>query len=264
MPVGTRGGSRGLTAVGSATGRLAHVALVVTAATPTTALTATPTVPPTATTTPVGPMVAGGLYHLSGSLVDGGGGQLRHVEGILTLRVAATGSLAGSTLRLATGVTVAVSGSGGPGSLSLSLAVGDTPLTGQSSVVSANRISGLFSGPAGGPVGFWVTTRVVGQQGTRYTFGARVTSGPNAGLSYDGPLELFADAYGGLLGYLTLPDGRLLRVDGQSVNGVVNMLVVVRPGTPLFALGTTMIGGALRGTIAGPLAGDLGSWTATL
>jgi len=42
------------------------------------------------------------------------------------------------------------------------------------------------------------------------------------------------------------------------------MLVVVRPGTPLFALGTTTIGGALRGTIAGPLAGDLGSWTATL
>jgi len=54
----------------------------------------------------------------------------------------------------------------------------------------------------------------------------------------------------------------VLRVDGQSVNGNVNMLIVVRAGTPVFASGTIVLGG-VKGTIAGPLAGDQGTWTAT-
>ena len=55
----------------------------------------------------------------------------------------------------------------------------------------------------------------------------------------------------------------MLNVAGQSVNGNVNMLIVVRAGTPMFDSGTTAISGNLHGTIAGPLAGDEGTWTAT-
>ena len=42
----------------------------------------------------------------------------------------------------------------------------------------------------------------------------------------------------------------------------MNMLIVVRTGTPMFVSGTTLAGGNLQGSISGPLAGDEGTWTA--
>ncbi len=218
---------------------------------------------PLATVAPSGPPIGASVYHFSGSLVPSLSAQVSHVDGILTLQVGPDGNLAGSALRLNTGGAVPVGGSGAHG-LVLSFTALGLSLSGQSSAVAYNRLSGLFNAPNGGTNGFWVATRIAAaQQGVRYTFSGKVDSGPDVGTTYDGALELYGDTCGGLLGYLTLRDGTLLRVDGQSVNGNVNMLVVVRAGTPLFASGTMMLGGNLRGTIAGPLAGDQGSWTAT-
>jgi hypothetical protein len=66
-----------------------------------------------------------------------------------------------------------------------------------------------------------------------------------------------------LLGFLTLHDGTVLRVTGQNANGNVNMVIVVRAGTPLFVSGTATRAGTMRGSLAGPLSGDQGTWTAT-
>jgi hypothetical protein len=99
--------------------------------------------------------------------------------------------------------------------------------------------------------------------GTRYAFSGSIVTGPSRGTAYDGSLELWGDTYGALLGWLTLRDGTVLNVAGQDVNGNVNMGVIVRTGTPFFASGTTVSTGSLHGTIAGPLAADQGTWTAT-
>ena len=224
---------------------------------------ATTTTTPVTIPTPSGAPISSNVYHFSGSLVPSAGAQVSHVDGILTLRVAANGTLSGSLLRLNTGGTIPIGGSGAHG-LVLSFDVLGLHLRGQSTAVGPNRISGLFMTPSGGTNGFWVATRVAqGQMGTRYRFSSRINRGPDRGTTYDGSLQLYGDTYGGLLGFLTVRDGALLRVDGQSVNGNINMLVVVRAGTPLFASGTTSLGGAFQGTIAGPLAGDQGTWTAT-
>ena len=203
-----------------------------------------------------------GTYHFVGSLVASAGAQVSHVEGILDLRVSSSGALSGSTLRLTSGPTISVSGAGSSGRLSF--VANGMQLNGSSSAVSLNRLSGLFTGANGSTLGFWVATRVApGQMGTHYAFTGNIGSGPDAHLTYRGTLELWGDTYGGLLGWLTLDNGQRFNVSGQSVNGNVNMLVIVRTGTPFFGSGTTISGGNLRGTIAGPLAGDTGTWTAT-
>jgi len=195
--------------------------------------------------------------------VASAGAQVSHIDGILTLRVATTGALRGSLLRLNTGEVVPLGGSGAHG-LAFTFDVRGLHLSGQSTAVGPNRVSGLFTAPSGGTNGFWVATRVApAQMGARYSFRSRIGSGPDRGTTYDGSLQLYGDTFGGLLGFLTLRDGTVLRVDGQSVNGNVNMLIVVRAGTPVFASGTMVLGGGVKGTIAGPLAGDQGTWTAT-
>ncbi len=211
---------------------------------------------------PHGVALRAGTYHVVGSLVASAGAQVSHVEGILRVQIGGTGALTGSTLRLTSGVIVPVSGTGPLGQITFD--ANGLHLVGRSTAVSANRLSGLFIGTNGTTLGFWVATRVApGQMGTHYTFTGRIASGPDAHLTYRGTLELWGDTFGGLLGWLTLSNGTRFTISGQSVNGNVNMLVVVRTGTPLFASGTTVHGGALQGTIAGPLAGDAGTWTAT-
>lgn len=266
VPANTAGGAHVVLLRGLTTGRVAQVTIQVSALAP----TATPIqVGPTSTPVPApalapaGPPVSSGVYHFSGSLVASAGAQVSHVDGILTLQVGANGALGGSVLRLNTGETIPVGGSGAHG-LALTLTAQGLGINGQSTAAGPNRLSGLFTNPAGGTNGFWVATRVApAQMGVTYAFSSKIESGPDANTTYDGTLQLYGDTYGGLLGYLTLKDGTLLRVDGQSVNGNVNMLIVVRAGTPLFASGTMSLGGNFHGTIAGPLAGDQGSWTAT-
>lgn len=202
------------------------------------------------------------LYHFSSSLVPAVGAELMHVDGIMTLMKGNDGNLNGSTLHLTTGPTIAVSGSY-TRTLSIAFSANGVDMTGMSTAISPNRISGQFI-KNGGPIGFWVATTVTPDQaGTKYTFTSKVTSGPDRGTTYDGTLQIYGDKFGGLLGFLTLRDGTVLRVDGQDVNGNKNMTVVVREGTPMFISGTTMMDGSLRGTIAGPLAGDEGAWNAT-
>jgi hypothetical protein len=219
---------------------------------------------PAATSTPipaVGPALPAGVYHMVGSLVASAGAQVSHVEGILTLQAGADGALAGSTLRPTSGATVSVSGAGNRGVLAFD--TGGLHFDGHSTAVDANRLSGLFTNSSGGTIGFWVATRIVPQQmGTHYTFTGKIQSGPDAGMSYAGSLELWGDTYGGLLGWLATGAGTTLNVAGQSVNGNVNMGIVVRTGTPMFVSGTTVAGGNLQGTVVGPLAGDQGLWTA--
>jgi len=203
-----------------------------------------------------------GVYHFVGSLVASPGAQVSHVQGILSVTVGANGALTASTLRLTSGGTVPVSGLATKGQIAFD--ANGMHLNGQTTAVSSNRLSGLFTGPTGGTLGFWVATTIAqGQSGTHYTFTGNIASGPDAGTSYTGALELWGDTYGGLLGWLTLTNATVLNLNGQSVNGNVNMLIVVRTGTPMFTSGTTISGGNLRGTIAGPLAGDQGTWTAT-
>jgi hypothetical protein len=202
------------------------------------------------------------LYHFTSSLVPAVGAQVMHIDGIMTLQTGSSGSLSGSTLHLTTGPTIQVTGSY-TRTLAIAMSTNGVDAAGMSTAISANRISGVFA-KNGGTIGFWVATAIAPDQvGTRYSFAGKINSGPDAGTTYDGSLQLFGDRYGGLVGFLTLQDGSVLQVSGQSVNGNVNMLIVVREGTPLFASGTTMLGGNLRGTIAGPLAGDDGGWTAT-
>jgi len=102
------------------------------------------------------------------------------------------------------------------------------------------------------------TTAVV-----HYAFDARLSSGPDAGTRYAGTLDLLGDTYGGLIGWLRLPGGTVYPVDGQQVNGNVNMLVIVRAGTPFFVVGTTG-GSAYRGNLAGPPAADQGTCISAL
>jgi hypothetical protein len=202
-----------------------------------------------------------GVYHYVGSLVASAGAQVSHVNGILTLRVGADGTLSGSTLRLTTGITVAVSGLASQGRLTFD--ANGMHLDGHSTAVGRNRVSGFYTGTTGGTIGFWVATKIArGQNGSLYAFTGNITSGPDKGTTYTGTLERWGDTFGGLLGWLRLTNGTILHVSGQSVNGNINMLIVVRTGTPFFASGTTILGGNLRGTIAGPLAGDEGAWTA--
>lgn len=256
----------GGTAISHAAQQAAHVtspassgSQILTASAPTTTTT------PVATSTPVpisGPALVAGVYHFVGSLVASPGAQVSHVEGILSLQVAADGALTGSTLRLTSGTTIAVSGAGNRGLLGF-----DTDgmhFSARSSAIGGNRTSGLFIASAGDTIGFWVATRVVqGQMGTKYTFTGHIASGPDAGMSYNGTLELWGDTFGGLIGWLTEGSGKVLTLSGQSVNGNVNMLVIVRSGTPFIASGTRDVSGNLRGTINGPLAGDQGTWAAT-
>jgi hypothetical protein len=246
------------------------------AATPTATMTPTaiktPTPLPAASSTPAlptptaglsgGQVFGAGVYHFVGSLVASAGEQVSHVEGILTVQVGTNGAFSGSTLRLTSGVTVTVTGFTSQGRLFFD--ANGVHLRGQATAISINRISGLFTGSAGSTLGFWVATKIApSQSGTNYTFAGHIASGPDRGLTYAGTVELWGDTYGGLLGWLRLADGTVLNVNGQSVNGNVNMLIIVRAGTPMFVTGTTIIGGNLRGTIAGPLAGDQGAWTAT-
>jgi len=203
-------------------------------------------------------------YHFTSSLVPSIGAQVMHIDGILTVMKGTDGALTGSTLHLTTGGTLQVTGSYTQ-ALSIAMDADGMHVMGTSTASSANRISGLFMKEAGGgTIGFWVATAVSpARAGAKYAFSASVTEGPDKGTTFDGSLELFGDRYGGLLGYLTLKDGSVLRVSGQDVNGNVNMLVIVRTGTPMFVSGTTTVGGDLRGTVAGPLAGDGGTWTAS-
>jgi hypothetical protein len=190
------------------------------------------------------------------------GQQVVHVEGILTVQVAADGSFTGSTLHLTSGVTTTVTGFASQGRFFFD--ANGLHLRCQTTAVSINRNSGLFTGFGGNTLGFWVATRVApSQNGTPRTFTGHILSGPDRGLTYAGTITLWGDTYGGLLGWLQLADGSVLNVNGQSVNGNVNMLIVVRSGTPMFVTGTTVLRGDLRGTIAGPLAGDEGTWTIT-
>jgi len=224
--------------------------------------TSTP-VPATPTAGPAGSQVfEAGVYHFVGSLVASAGEQVSHVEGILSVQVAANGAFTGSTLRLTSGVTVTVAGFSTPGRIFFD--INSRHLRGETTAVSINRLSGLFVGPGGSTLGFWVATKIApNQSGTHYIFSGHIDGGPDKGLTYAGTLELWGDTYGGLLGWLRLGDGTILNVNGQSVNGNVNMLIIVRTGTPMFVTGTSGIGGNLSGSIAGPLAGDQGLWTAT-
>jgi hypothetical protein len=194
--------------------------------------------------------------------VASSGAQVSHAEGILTLHVGPNGVLRVSNLRLTTGPTVPVTGQASAGRLALT--VNGVHLSGYSSAVASNRISGFFVGANGGTIGFWVaTTFASGQHPALYAFSGHIASGPDKGMTWTGTLELWGDTYGGLIGWLGLSTGGVLNVGGQSVNGNVNMGIIVRAGTPFFASGTTISSGNMRGTIAGPLAGDEGTWTAT-
>jgi len=252
-PANAAGGTHLFIVEGQATHRRAQVNMLVSVSAPA----------PTSTAVAAsGPALPTGVYHFTGSLVASPGAQVSHVAGILSLQVAADGSLNGSTLRLTSGATVPVGGSGARGLLAFDAE--GLHLDGHSTAVSGNRLSGLFTNSAGGTDGFWVATRIAqGQAGTHYNFTGHIASGPDSGMTYAGTLELWGDSYGGLLGWLTLGGNTVLNLNGQSVNGNVNMLIVVRSGTPMFASGTTISGGNLQGTIAGPLAGDQGTWTAT-
>jgi len=210
----------------------------------------------------IGPALPAGVYHFTSSLVAGVGAQVSHADGILRLRVGITDNLNGSTLRLTTGSLVAVGGAASKGQIFMT--VNGMHLDGVSTAVGPNRISGLYITHNGNTLGFWVATRIApSQMGTRYTFVGRISTGPDSGLAYRGTLELWGDTFGGLLGWLTAAQGGLYTVSGNSVNGNVNMAIVVRAGTPLFVSGTTHGRNVLQGTIAGPLAGDTGTWTAT-
>ncbi len=204
-------------------------------------------------------------YHFTSSLVPSVGAQVTHIDGILMLNTAASGPLSGATLRLWSGngtSTLPVTGAY-TRTLSIAMDVGGLHVMGQSSAISANRLTGVFVNASGGTIGFWVATAITdARAGAKYLFLSKITAGPDKGTSYDGALELWGDKYGGLLAWLTLKDGTLLRGDGQDVNGNVNMLLIVRAGTPMFVSGTTTVTGGLRGTLAGPLAGDEGGWLA--
>ncbi len=65
-----------------------------------------------------------------------------------------------------------------------------------------------------------------------YAFASKISSGPDAGTQYNGTLDLLGDTYGGLIGWLRLPGGVVDPVSGQQVNGNLNMLIIVRSGTP--------------------------------
>jgi len=203
------------------------------------------------------------LWHFTSSLVPSIGAQVTHIDGILVIPAANTPDLTSSTLHLTTGGTIQVTGSY-TRTLSISMDANGMKVTGESTAISGNRISGVFTGANGGTIGFWVATAVTAARaGAKYALSADVTSGPDKGTSYDGTLTLYGDEYGGLVGSLALKDGNVLRVNGQDVNGNVNMLIIVREGTPMFVSGTTTANGSLRGTVAGPLAGDEGTWTAS-
>ncbi|GAC1402495.1 MAG: hypothetical protein NVSMB65_19590 [Chloroflexota bacterium] len=202
------------------------------------------------------------MYHFTSSLVAATGAQVSHIDGILTLTTAANGSLQGSSLRLTTGSTVQVTGNY-TRTLEIAMSVNGMDVTGSSTAISGNRISGIFT-KGGGTIGFWVATAIApNRAGTKFMLAAKITSGPDAGTTYDGTLQLFGDKFGGLVGFLALKDGSVLRVNGQDVNGNVNMVIIVRAGTPLFISGTTVLGGNFRGSTVGPLAGDEGHWTAS-
>jgi len=250
--------------VGAASGNPAPTATKATAPPPATSVPPT-AVPPAATNTPitaVGGAMSSGTYHFTGSLVASAGAQVSHVDGILLLKVGPDCSLAGTMLRQSSGAMLPIAGSGAHG-LTLAFDADGLHLNGASTAVSANRVSGLFTNGSGGTMGFWVATLITPNQvDTRYAFTASISSGPDAGMAYRGTLELYGDTYGGLVGFLTLDSGSEYRVTGNSVNGNVNMSVVVRAGTPFFATGTE-VGGNLRGSVYGPLSGDQGTWTAT-
>jgi len=203
------------------------------------------------------------LWHLSSSLVPTPGAQVAHIDGILNLKMSGNGDLSGTTLHLSTGPTVPVTGSF-TRTLTINMTINGMQAQGASTAISNNRITGEYFNASGGAIGFWVATAVKpNQAGTSYAFSSQITSGPDRGTTYDGTLVLWGDKYGGLLGWLTLKDGTVLNADGQDVNGNVNMLIIVRSGTPMAVSGTTVLGGNLRGTIEGPLAGDEGTWTGT-
>ena len=256
VPANATPGSHVLKVRGGTTHRSMDIVMAVS---PSAAATTSTATRPAITT---GPALPAGTYHFVGSLVASPGAQVSHVEGILTLQVGAGGSLSGSTLRLTSGGTIAITGAGNQGLLGFNTS--GMQFAGRSSAIGSNRLSGLFTGTDGATIGFWVATRIAqGQMGAHFTFTGTIASGPDSGMSYNGTLELWGDTYGGLEGWLTLTNNTVLTVSGQSVNGNVNMLVIVRSGTPLITSGTRDLAGNLHGAIVGPLAGDQGTWTAT-
>jgi hypothetical protein len=204
-------------------------------------------------------------YHFVGSLLPHTGAPLFYVNGILTVAVEPqTGDFTGhAQLLLSDGKTVLhpvgwIQGT----AMKLRAVDAGVVLNAHGAAVSANRYAGAFTRDAGeATLGFWAASVATTPAVVHYAYTAQTSSGPDAGTRTVGTLDLLGDTYGGLIGWLRLPGGVVQPVNGQLVNGNINMLIVVRSGTPLFLVGTTA-GSGYRGELGGPLAGDGGTWSA--
>ena len=206
-----------------------------------------------------------GTFHFSGTLLPSVGASLVQFNGILRIRPDATGTFDGGSSTLsfddgsaATGLQGTMNGD----ALTFSFIYKGLRVAGQGRAISANRFAGVFSTASGSETrGFWAATRAITSMVIPFAFSGQTTSGPDHGTAYQGTLDLLGDTYGGLIGFLRLPGGVTYPVSGQQVNGNLNMQVIVRTGTPFFVVGT-ISGGQYSGMLAGPLAGDSGTWSA--
>lgn len=98
-------------------------------------------------------------------------------------------------------------------------------------------------------------------------FEASVRSGPNAGLSVAGDLQLQFDGEGRLSGALVLNDGQRIGASGQTVGQAISLLFDVS-GQKIFGVGTLEMNlqsckGISGGPLTGPQPGDNGDWLFT-
>jgi len=199
-------------------------------------------------------------FHLAGTLLPRVGAPLAPLNGILYVQPSGTAGALRLTVSI-NQVLIPARGSLSNNTLTLRFTYNGLSVTGQALMVSGNRFAGaLTQGQGGQTLGFWAATRATTADVVHSPFSAQITTGPDRGTRYAGTLDLLSDAYGGLLGFLHLPDGTVDAVSGQQVNGNLNMQVIVRAGTPFFVVGTAAFHG-FSGALAGPLAGDRGSWT---
>ncbi len=204
-------------------------------------------------------------FHFAGTLLPTVGAPLLHLNGILSLQPnPATGSFNNhATLLLSDGREfTSLSGSLHGKTLNLSFTDGKLQIIARGTVVGGNRISGVFIDQSGVQTqGFWAATRATTASLVHYTYTSQTTAGPDAGHNLSGTLDVLGDTYGGLIGFLHVSGGTVYPVSGQLVNGTVNMQIIVRSGTPFFVVGAAS-GTGYSGDLAGPLAGDQGTWSA--
>lgn len=121
--------------------------------------------------------------------------------------------------------------------------------------------------------GGWGTSQAQAMVACSIPFEASVRSGPNAGFSVTGELQLVAEADGSVTGALMLEDGAQIPLVGQVNGRAINLLfavdispdaasprVIFGTGTALTPIDAETCGTWLGGPFSGPDAGDLGDW----